>query len=211
MSVRHCAATTAPRNRCSNCYAEQSHKDKFRSSAVGKQPKQKKSNSQAQLRLPALDLFWANFFVRVQLTSLLISPGLCNTNFKGPFIFIFLKQQQRYAEVKLQLHFLHSDYGLFSPQQTLKTETNRRTEHDNNDNNKMIIVGLLITTVLLLVLIFHRKNHDNHHRSKMNNISNKSNILQLETNKINQNQHNNKDNTSTEIKNRQSTKFICPL
>ena len=31
----------------------------------------------AQLHLPALDLFWVNFFVRVQLTSLLlISPGL---------------------------------------------------------------------------------------------------------------------------------------
>ena len=78
VSVRHCAATTAPRNRCPNCCAEQSHKDNVRSSAVGKQMKQKKSNSQAQLHLPALDLFWANFFVRVQLTSLLlISPGLC--------------------------------------------------------------------------------------------------------------------------------------
>ena len=40
--------------------------------------KQKKSNSQAQLHLPALDLFCANFFARGQLTSLLlISPGIC--------------------------------------------------------------------------------------------------------------------------------------
>ena len=45
VSVRHCAATTAPRNCCRNCYAEQSHKDNVRSSAVGKQLKQKKSNS----------------------------------------------------------------------------------------------------------------------------------------------------------------------
>ena len=61
---------------------EHSHKDSVRSSAVGKQLKQTKSNSLslslAQLHLPTLDLFWANFFVRVQLTSLLlISPGLC--------------------------------------------------------------------------------------------------------------------------------------
>ena len=34
------------------------HKDNVRSSAVGKQLKRKKSNSQAQLHLPALDLFW---------------------------------------------------------------------------------------------------------------------------------------------------------
>ena len=81
MSVRHCAATTAPRNCCPNCYAEQSHKDDVPSSAVGKQLKQKKSNSLVQLHLPALDLFWANFFVRVQLTSLLwISPGLSSCN-----------------------------------------------------------------------------------------------------------------------------------
>ena len=36
---------------------QNSHKDNVRSSAVGKQPKRKKSNSQAQLHLPALDLF----------------------------------------------------------------------------------------------------------------------------------------------------------
>ena len=78
VSVRHCAATTAPRSCCPNCYAEQSYKDNVRSSAIGKQLKQKKSNSQAQHHLPGLDLFWDNFFVRVQLTSLLlISPGLC--------------------------------------------------------------------------------------------------------------------------------------
>ena len=70
--VRHCAATTAPRDCCPNCYAEQSHRDNVRSSAVGKQLRQK-SNS----HFPALDLFWVCVFVRVQLTSLLfISPGL---------------------------------------------------------------------------------------------------------------------------------------
>ena len=72
VSVRHCAATTAPRNCCPNYYSEQSHKDNVRSSADAKQLKQKKSNSQARLHLPALDL-------RVQLTFLLlISPGLCH-------------------------------------------------------------------------------------------------------------------------------------
>ena len=77
MSVRHCAATTAPRSYCPNCYAEQSHKDNIRSSAAGKQLKQKKSDSLAQHHLPPLDLFWASFFLRVQLTSLLlISPGI---------------------------------------------------------------------------------------------------------------------------------------
>ena len=65
MSVRHCAATTAPRNCCPKCYAEQSHKDNVRSFAVGKQLKQKKSSflSRAQHHLPALDLFWASVFV----------------------------------------------------------------------------------------------------------------------------------------------------
>ena len=43
-----------------------------RSSTIGKLLKQKKSSSQAQLHLPALDLFQADFFVRVQLTSLLL-------------------------------------------------------------------------------------------------------------------------------------------
>ena len=56
---------------------QNSHKDNVRSSAVGKQLKQKKSNPLAQLHLPALGLFWANFYLRVQRTSLLmISPGL---------------------------------------------------------------------------------------------------------------------------------------
>ena len=45
VSVWHCAATTAPRSYCPNSYAEQNHKDNVRSSAVGKQLKQKKSNS----------------------------------------------------------------------------------------------------------------------------------------------------------------------
>ena len=95
--LRHCAATSVPRNHCPNCCAEQSHKDSFRTSAVEKQLMRKKSNFRAQLHLPALDLFWANlrvqhhlppldlawtrkvsnFFVRFQLISLLlISPGL---------------------------------------------------------------------------------------------------------------------------------------
>ena len=66
------AVPTALQNRSS-------HEDNVRSSAVGKQLMQKKSNSLsvAQHHLPALDLFWASFFMRVQLTSLLlISPGL---------------------------------------------------------------------------------------------------------------------------------------
>ena len=72
VSVWHCTATTAPCNCCPNCYAHN-----VRSSAAWKQLKQKKSNSQAQHHLSALDLFWASFFVRVQLTSLvLISPRL---------------------------------------------------------------------------------------------------------------------------------------
>ena len=82
VSVRHCPATTAPRNCCPNCYAKQSHKDNVRSSAVGKQLKRKKSNSLslAQHHLPPLGLFWASFFVRVQLTSLLlISSGLASS------------------------------------------------------------------------------------------------------------------------------------
>ena len=88
-SVRHRVATTAPRNCCPDCYAEQSHKDSVRSSAVGKQPKQNKSNSPAENHLPALDLFWASFFVRVQVTSLLlISPGLCQKALWSWYIYI---------------------------------------------------------------------------------------------------------------------------
>ena len=60
VSARHCAATTAPRNCSRTCYIEQSLKDNIRRSVVGKQLKKKKSNSQAQLHFPALDLFWAN-------------------------------------------------------------------------------------------------------------------------------------------------------
>ena len=58
---------------------QNSHKDNVCSSAIGKRLKQKKSNSLslAQHHLPALGLFWASFFVKVQLTSfLLISPEL---------------------------------------------------------------------------------------------------------------------------------------
>ena len=39
---------------CLNCCAEQSHKDNVRCTAVEKQPRQKKSNFQAQFRLLAL-------------------------------------------------------------------------------------------------------------------------------------------------------------
>ena len=95
VSAQHCTATTIPCNCCLNCYAEQSHKDNIRSSAIGKQLKQKKSYLQAQLHLPILGLTWGSsttslllispglaeasyFFVIVQLISLLlISPGLC--------------------------------------------------------------------------------------------------------------------------------------
>ena len=38
-SARQCVATTVPGNCCPNCYAEQSHKDNVRSSAVGKKKK----------------------------------------------------------------------------------------------------------------------------------------------------------------------------
>ena len=80
VSVLHCAAITAPCNCCSNCCAEQSHKDNVHSSIAGETTEAKEvqlSLSIAQHHLPALDLFWASFFMRVQLTSLLlISPGL---------------------------------------------------------------------------------------------------------------------------------------
>ena len=49
---------------------QNSHKDNVRSPAFGKQLKQKKSNSQAQLHLPALDLFWANLWVQHHLPPL---------------------------------------------------------------------------------------------------------------------------------------------
>ena len=68
--LRQCPSGIAQRPpHHANCYAEQSHKDNVRSSAVGKQLKQKKSNSQAQLHLPALDLFWASFFVRAKIIN----------------------------------------------------------------------------------------------------------------------------------------------
>ena len=44
VSSRHCIASSVPRNCCFNCCAEQSQKDNVRSTAVEKQPKQKKSN-----------------------------------------------------------------------------------------------------------------------------------------------------------------------
>ena len=96
--LRHCAATRVPRNYFPNCCAEQSHKDNVRSSAVGKQLTQKKSNFQAQLHslfLISSGLTWGSstislllippgpakasyFFMRVHLTSFLyVSPGLC--------------------------------------------------------------------------------------------------------------------------------------
>ena len=83
MSARHCAVTmhrTTQLLSQSLCGTESRHKDNARSSAIGKQVKQKKSNyiSLAQHHLPALGLFWASFFLRVQLTALLlVSHGFC--------------------------------------------------------------------------------------------------------------------------------------
>ena len=77
VSVQHCAATTTPRSCCPNYYAEQSHKDSVCSSAVGKQLKQKKCNSLAQLHLPALDLFWANFRVQHHVPPLDLAWTMC--------------------------------------------------------------------------------------------------------------------------------------
>ena len=68
VAVRHCAATTAPRNYCPNCYAEQSHN--VRSFAVEKRLKQKKSKPLAQQHLLALYLFWANLWVQHHLPPL---------------------------------------------------------------------------------------------------------------------------------------------
>ena len=52
------------------CRTESQRPGLYCSSAVGKQLKQKKSSSLAQLHLPALDLFWANFWVQHHLPSL---------------------------------------------------------------------------------------------------------------------------------------------
>ena len=79
MSGRHCVATTAPRNCCPSM---QNRVTKTMSVAppLGNNWSKRSptfSHSLAQHHLSALDLLWANFFVRVQLTSLLlISPGL---------------------------------------------------------------------------------------------------------------------------------------
>ena len=65
------AVPTAVQNRQSHSHV--------RSSAVGKQLKQEKSNSLslAQHHLPALGLFWASVFLRVQIPPVLLnSPGL---------------------------------------------------------------------------------------------------------------------------------------
>ena len=71
VSIQHCAATIAPRNCCPKCYAEQS---KSWETTEAKEVQL----SLAQQHPPALGLFWASFFLRVQHTSLLlISPGLC--------------------------------------------------------------------------------------------------------------------------------------
>ena len=70
VSPRHCATTSVLRSCCLNCCAEQSHKDNVRSTAVEKQLRQKKANSQAQLHLPTLDLFWANLRVQHHLLPL---------------------------------------------------------------------------------------------------------------------------------------------
>ena len=87
VSIRHCAATTIPHNCCPNCYAEQSPKDNVHSFATGKSkrsPNLKPSSTSLLLISSGLDLITtslflilpgpakaSNFFVRVQLTSLL--------------------------------------------------------------------------------------------------------------------------------------------
>ena len=82
---------------------QNSHKDNIRSSAVGKQLKQK-SNS----HFPALDFFLACVFLRVQLTSfLLISPGLCVSNPWALlskvffFFFFFILQLLKWGTVRV--------------------------------------------------------------------------------------------------------------
>ena len=52
------------------CRTESQRQGLYCSSAVGKQLKQKKSTSLAQLHLPALDLFWANLWVQHHLPPL---------------------------------------------------------------------------------------------------------------------------------------------
>ena len=82
---RHRAATSVLRNCCPNCYAEQSHEENVRSSAVGKQPKQKKSNFQAQHHLPALDIVLSGLTSRSSTTSLLlISLGSAKVESSSP-------------------------------------------------------------------------------------------------------------------------------
>ena len=79
VSVWHCMVTTTPRNCCPNCYM-QDRVAKTMSVALplgNNWSKRSPTLCLAQLHLPAHDLFWVNFFVRVQLASLLlISPGL---------------------------------------------------------------------------------------------------------------------------------------
>ena len=67
---RHCTATSVLRSCCFNYCTEQSHEDNVRSAAFEKQLKPKKSSSQAQLHLPAHDLFWANLRVQLHLPAL---------------------------------------------------------------------------------------------------------------------------------------------
>ena len=88
VSIWHCAATTTPHICCPNCYAEQqSHKENV-ALLLGNMQKSR-TLSLAQHYLPALDLFWASFFVRVQPTSvLLISPGLFLEHSGGHMLFI---------------------------------------------------------------------------------------------------------------------------
>ena len=98
VSPCHCTATSVLCISCFSCYTEQSYKDHVHSMAVEEQLKQKKSNFQSPAPPPCSRSLlgfpegpapppssWSHldpqkcwtFFVRVQLTSLLlISPGL---------------------------------------------------------------------------------------------------------------------------------------
>ena len=63
VSARHCAATSALRSCCPNCCARTESQLTTISVAPPLGNNRKKSNFQAELHLPTLDLFWANLRV----------------------------------------------------------------------------------------------------------------------------------------------------
>ena len=83
VSFRHFAATSAPRNCCFNCRPGQiGHKDNVHCTAFEEQP-------EAQLHLPAHDLFSANLRVQLHLPPLdLAWNPACNVLFQ-PFCLSF--------------------------------------------------------------------------------------------------------------------------